>query len=125
MPERPVGRRALWSIVLSARVDVVHRPESRIDLLVTGRHRFSERSAPGRRGEGVGEVLGLVHDEAFGELHDADREGRHPVIGDHALAHPDVIAAQDPAGGEVAFGRMPAACAWMLDRPLKRSPDCG
>src|SRR6202042_2922286 len=42
-------------------------------------------------------------------LHDADRVGGRTVIGDHALAHPQVAAALNPADGEVAFGRVPAA----------------
>jgi hypothetical protein len=50
-----------------------------------------------------------VCDETVGDLHHADRVCGHAVIGDHALAHPKVAAAQDPADGEVAFGRMPAA----------------
>jgi len=76
---------------------------------VGGRNRLGERGAPGSGREGIGEVLGLVRDETVAELHDADRVCGHAVIGDHALAHPQVAAAQDPADGEVAFGRVPAA----------------
>jgi hypothetical protein len=78
-------------------------------LLVAGRNRLGQRSALGRRVERVGEVLGLVRYETVGDLHDAERVGGHAVIGDHALADPKVAVAQDPADGEVAFGRVPAA----------------
>ena len=47
--------------------------------------------------------------ETVGDLHDAERICGHAVIGKHALAHPKDAAAQDPADGEVAFGRIPAA----------------
>jgi hypothetical protein len=78
-----------------------------IALLVGGRNRLGERGAPGSRWEGVGEVLGLVRDETVGHLHDAERVCRRTVVGDHALAHPQVAAALDPADDEVALGRVP------------------
>ncbi len=59
--------------------------------------------------EGVSEVLGLVRYETVGELHNAERVGGDAVIGNHALTYPRVAAAQDPADGEVALGRVPAA----------------
>ena len=74
-----------------------------------GGNRLGQRSAPGSRVEGVGEVLGLVRHETVGDLHDAERVRGHAVIGDHALAHPQVASAHDPPDGEVAFGRVPAA----------------
>lgn len=53
-----------------------------------------------------------VEREAELSLHppvpDARRLGGHAVIGDHALAHPKIAAAQDPADCEVAFGRVSA-----------------
>src|SRR3954470_12415269 len=78
-------------------------------LLFARRNRLSQRSAAWRRVEGVGEVLRLVRYETVGDLHDAERVCGHAVIGDDALAHPKVAAAHDPADGEVAFGRVPAA----------------
>jgi len=78
-------------------------------LLVADRDRLGQRRPPGRRLEGVGEVLGLVRDQIAGELHDAHRMGGRAVIGDHDLAHPQVAAAPDTHDGEVAFGRVPAA----------------
>jgi transposase len=78
--------------------------------LVAGRNRLSERSAPGRRGE----VLSLVRYQTLGDLHDAERVCGHAVIGDDALAHPKLTAAQDPADVEVAFGWVPAKRNHML-----------
>jgi hypothetical protein len=43
------------------------------------------------------------------KFHDADRVRRRTVIGDHALADPEVAASLDAADGEVAFGGMAAA----------------
>ena len=51
-------------------------------------HLLGKRCPPLGRVEGVGEVLGLMGDEAAGELHDAHRVGGHAVVADHALAHP-------------------------------------
>src|ERR1700730_4783118 len=84
-------------------------PCGRTGLLVAVRDRLGERRPPGRRLEGVGEVLGFVRYQIAGKLHDAHRVGGHAVIGDHALAHPKVAATPDPKDGEVAFGRVPAA----------------
>jgi DNA-binding transcriptional LysR family regulator len=78
-------------------------------LSVAARDWLGERRPPGRRLEGVGEVLGLVRDQIAGELHDAHRMGGRAVIGDDDLAHPQVTAAPDPHDGEVTLGRVPAA----------------
>src|SRR5450755_2363378 len=64
---------------------------------------------PGGAGKGSAKYWASLRDETIGDLHDAERICGHAVIGDHALAHPNVAAAQDPADGEVAFGRVPAA----------------
>jgi hypothetical protein len=80
-----------------------------IGLSLAVRDRLGQRSAPGSRGKGVGEVLGLVRYETVGDLHDDDRICGHAIVGDHALAHPKLAAAQDPADGEVALRRMPPA----------------
>src|SRR5947209_5980240 len=70
---------------------------------------LGQRRPAGRRLEGVAEVLHLVADAAVGELHDAHREGRDAVVGDGALADPEIPAAADPADREVPVGRMAAA----------------
>ena len=62
------------------------------------RHRLRECGPPGRRAEGVGEVLRLVHHVPVGEFHDAHRVGGHAVVGDDALAHPQIPTAGDAAG---------------------------
>jgi hypothetical protein len=102
------------------------------DEILAARDRLGERRPPGRCLEGVGEVLGLVRYQAVGELHDAHRVGGRAVIGDDALAHPQVAAAGDPQGGEVAFGRVPAGLAWAATAcparrgsPLRSAAPCG
>ena len=76
---------------------------------IDGGYRLSQGGTPGRRGERVGEVLGLVRDGTVAEFHDADRVGGGAVIGDHAFTHPEVATALDPAHCEVALGGMPTA----------------
>ncbi len=73
------------------------------------RHRLRELGSPGGRRERVGEVLGLVHHLLISELHDAHRVGGLAVVGDDALAHPQVRVAGDPLDGEMPAGRVPAA----------------
>src|SRR3954468_5040146 len=66
---------------------------------VTGEVRLAvgwrPRSQTAVRGcvEGIGEELGLVRHQTVGDLHDAHRVGRRTVVGDDALADPDVRAA--------------------------------
>jgi amidohydrolase len=78
-------------------------------LPVLVRDRLGQRRPPGRRREGVGEVLGLVRDRIAGEFHHAHRVGGRAVVADHDLADPQVAAAPDPQHAEVPLGRMPAA----------------
>ena len=50
-------------------------------------------AAPGRRVEGVGEVLRLVDDLAVAELHDAHGVRRLALVGDDVLRHPEIACA--------------------------------
>ena len=73
------------------------------------RHRLGEFCAPRGCTECVREVLRLVHHLPVGKLHDGDRVGRHAVVGDDALAHPQVATRRDPQHREVPIGRVPAS----------------
>jgi hypothetical protein len=86
---------------------------SRTDRAPRGNQRSSSgidsaSSAPDRRLERICEVLRLVRDETVGDLRDADRVCGYAVVADHALAHPEVASARDPADREVALGRVRA-----------------
>src|SRR5580658_2110148 len=73
------------------------------------RHRLREVGPPGGLAEGVPEVLRLVRHVLAGEFHDAHRVAGYAVVGDDALADPQIPAAGDPQDGEVPAGRVPAA----------------
>src|SRR5580704_7739598 len=73
------------------------------------RHRLREVGPPGLLAEGVSEVLRLVRHVLAGEFHDAHRVAGHAVVGDDALADPQIPAAGDPQDGEVPAGRVPTA----------------
>ncbi|MEV6117755.1 hypothetical protein AB0L59_36130 [Streptomyces sp. NPDC052109] len=85
----------------------------------SARHRLREGGPPGRRAEGVGEVLRLVHHVLVSEFHDAHRVRRHTVVGDDAFAHPQIRVAGDPLDDEVPIGRVPAA----LRRNRRSAPE--
>jgi hypothetical protein len=42
----------------------------------------------------------------IGELHDAHGVAGHPVVRDDALAHSEILTADDPEHGEVSIGRV-------------------
>jgi hypothetical protein len=65
------------------------------------RQRLGECYPPFRRAEGRSEVLRLVRHIRVGELHDAHGVARHPVVGDDALAYPQISAADDPDGAAI------------------------
>ena len=73
------------------------------------RHWLREVCPPCGRSEGVCEVLCLVRHMLVSEFHDAHRVSGRAVVGDDALAHPQVPAAEDPQDGEVPGGRVAAA----------------
>ena len=89
------------------------------------RHPLGESRPRRRRFERVREVLGLVRDQVVTVLHDAHRVGRHAVVCDlHSLTH------SEPAPStlrKVKWRRagLPLRCSAMVERPTKRSPDCG
>src|SRR5690349_3666997 len=74
-----------------------------------GRDRLSQRRPPRRSLELVTEILGFVCDVALGELHNAHRERRDAVVGDDALADPQIPDAADPADREMPVCRVTAA----------------
>src|SRR4051794_28103118 len=93
-----------WATAIS----IAERGPSAIVRPVAG-DRLGQGGAP-RSGVGrVAEVLDLVRDGAVGEFHDAHRERGHTVVGDDALADPQVPGADDAADREMPICRMTAA----------------
>src|SRR5260370_27101645 len=70
---------------------------------------MGEGCAAGRGAELVGEILGFMCGVALGELQDAHRERGDAIIGDDALADPQIPDAADPADREMPFCRVTAA----------------
>ena len=71
--------------------------------------RSGQRRPPRSSLELVTEILGFMCDVALGELHDAHRERGDAVIGDDALADPQIPDAADPADREMPLCRVTAA----------------
>ena len=87
--ERNAGYRALSSSIPHIRVDSragLH-PARRSAAL---RGSLDPLASPGRRFEGVGEVLCLVHDLTVAELHDAYGVRRSPLVGDGVFGDPEI-----------------------------------
>jgi len=51
-------------------------------------------TSPGWRLEGVGEILGFVHDLPVAELHDAYCECRFSLVGDGVFGDPEIAISE-------------------------------
>src|SRR3954447_6260193 len=60
----------------------------------------------GRRLEPVAEILRLVRHQTVAEFHDAHDVRRHPVIGQHEFAHPEIVAADNSSNREALLVRL-------------------
>src|SRR4051795_11832389 len=69
-------------------------------------HRLDKMRPRGRRLEPVAEILRLVRHQAVAEFHDAHDVRRHPVIGQHEFAHPEIVAADDAPNSEAFLVRL-------------------
>jgi hypothetical protein len=59
------------------------------------RDRLYPLGPPGRCFEGIGEILGFVHDLAVAELHNAHCVGRLAVVGDGVFGDPEIAVSED------------------------------
>src|SRR5258708_4024169 len=55
---------------------------------------------PGRRLEGIGEILGLVHDLTVAELHNAHCVGWSPLVDDCVFRDPEITFSENSLDGE-------------------------
>src|ERR1700757_286778 len=63
---------------------------SRSVLNAASRDLLDPLASPGRRLEGIGEILCLVHDLTVAELHNAHCVGWSPLIGDGVFRDPEI-----------------------------------
>ena len=65
------------------------------DLNSASRDPLNSLASPGRRIEGVREILCLVHDLTFAELHDAHCECWPPLVGNCVFRDPEITFSEN------------------------------